>query len=80
MDLHVRQVVYKSCSNGYMVSYAHQTNAVTTQEESVFNTLGQVEAHIKKLDDAHAEKVKEFKKQNEFPRIAAAENVEAANG
>jgi hypothetical protein len=65
MDLHVRQVVFKALSNGYVVNYAQQTNQVATQEEAVFNTLGQVEAHIKKLDEVHTEKVRELKKSQE---------------
>lgn len=67
MDIHVRQVVFKSVANGYVLQYAQQTNGAVTQEEAVFNTLGQLSAHIDKLDEQHKQAVKDFE-----AKIAAA--------
>ncbi len=60
MDFHIRQVSFKSVANGYVLQYGQQTNGIATQEEAVFNTLGQVSAHIDKLDEEHKKKVKDF--------------------
>ena len=80
MDLHIREVSFKSVSNGYLLQYGQQTNAITTQEVAVFNTLGQVSAHVDKLDELHAQKVKDFNKQIEAAKAVDGNKVETIDG
>lgn len=77
MDLHVKQVTYKTVENGYMLGYAQQTNQVATQGEFVFNTLGQLEAKLRDLDEEHDRKVKAIRKaEAEHAAAQVAQTVE----